>query len=244
MYYNNSYNDSDVVISTDITVSRNLNNYPFPNKMDEVQIASATDEIISAIFKEGNLNKDSWNIITRVTPKSEIEKLLQKGIITENFANNNKNLLAFISNDKSTSIVLCCDDHIKVNVSYKGNVLEDAYGVISKIDNIICGEFKLAFDNALGFLSSDISNLGTAMKALVKLHLPALEKSGDLGEILELVSRIGLKLEKYNETDNSLYTLTNRITMGITEAEAIRNLAAIVSQIITKERYQRIESFS
>ena len=240
MYYNNSYNDSDVVISTDITISRNLNNYPFPNKMDEIQIASATEEIITAIFSEGNLNKDSWDIITNKTAKAEIEKLLQKGIITESFANNEKDLSALISSDKSASIMLCCDDHIKVNVSYKGNVLEDAYGVVSKIDNIICGEFKLAFVGALGFLSSDISNIGTAMMASVKLRLPALESSGELGEIMELVSRIGITLEKNNDTNKSLYTLTNRITMGITESETIRNLAAIVSQIITKERYARI----
>ena len=63
MHYNNSYNDFDVVISTNITISRNLNSYPFPNKMDEVQIVSATDEIITAIFKEGNLNRDAWEVI-------------------------------------------------------------------------------------------------------------------------------------------------------------------------------------
>lgn len=240
MYYNNSYNDFDVVVSTDISISRNLNNYPFPNKMDEVQIASATEEIVTEIFCEGNLNREAWEIINSETPKAEIEKLLQKGIITQSFANNEKNLTALISSDKSAGIMLCCDDHIKVNVSFSGNVLEDAYAVISKIDNIICAEFKLAFNNALGFLSSDISNIGTAMKASVKLRLSALEKSGELGEIKELVSRIGLTLEKHGETDNSVYTLTNQITMGITEPEAIRNLASIVSQIIAKERYARI----
>ena len=101
----------------------------------------------------------------------------------------------------------------------------------------------MAFDNTLGFLTENLSDLGTGLKASVTLFLPALETAGNLSEISESVAKIGLSLTKANSSDVALYTITNCITMGITADEAVRNLESICNQIIDKERYYRMQMF-
>ena len=244
MYYSNSNNDLDVAVSTNITLLRNLANYPFPNKMDAIQKDAASEDIIEGLFKESNLSYDNWSI----TISSEISEniknsLLNNGIISKDFANNKANTKLLLSNDKTVGITLCENNHIQIKSRFTGSNLETAHKILTAIDNIICGEFLMAFDNTLGFLTENLSDLGTGLKASVTLFLPALETAGNLSEISESVAKIGLSLTKANSGDVALYTLTNSITMGITADEAVRNLESICNQIIDKERYYRMQMF-
>lgn len=225
MYYSNSNNDLDVAVSTNITLVRNLANYPFPNKMDEVQIDAASEEIINGLFSDSGLSFDNF------------------AIISQDSANNKGTRKLILSNDKTVSINLCFNNHIEVGTSFEGFNLGSANKAISAIDNIICGEFLMAFDSTLGFLTENLNDLGTGMKASVTLFLPALEMAGNISEIIESVSKIGLTLNKTNDDDIAVYSLTNTITMGITCDEAVRNLESICSGIIDKERYYRMQMF-
>lgn len=244
MYYSNSNNDLDVAVSTNITLLRNLANYPFPNKMDAIQKDAASEEIIEGLFKESNLSYDNWSITSGSEISDNIKNsLLNNGIISKDFANNKANTKLLLSNDKTVGITLCENNHIQIKSRFIGSNLETAHKILTAIDNIICGEFLMAFDNTLGFLTENLSDLGTGLKASVTLFLPALETAGNLSEISESVAKIGLSLTKANSGDVALYTLTNSITMGITADEAVRNLESICNQIIDKERYYRMQMF-
>ena len=244
MYYSNSNNDLDVAVSTNITLLRNLANYPFPNKMDAIQKDAASEEIIEGLFKESNLSYDNWLITSGCEISENIKNsLLNNGIISKDFANNKANTKLLLSNDKTVGITLCENNHIQIKSRFIGANLETAHKILTAIDNIICGEFLMAFDNTLGFLTENLSDLGTGLKASVTLFLPALETAGNLSEMSESVAKIGLSLTKANCGDVALYTLTNSITMGITADESVRNLESICNQIIDKERYYRMQMF-
>lgn len=244
MYYSNSNNDLDVAVSTNITLLRNLANYPFPNKMDAIQKDAASEEIIEGLFKESNLSYDNWSITSGSEINDNIKNsLLNNGIISKEIANNKANIKLLLSNDKTVGITLCENNHIQIKSRFIGSNLETAHKILTAIDNIICGEFLMAFDNTLGFLTENLSDLGTGLKASVTLFLPALETAGNLSEISESVAKIGLSLTKANSSDVALYTITNCITMGITADEAVRNLESICNQIIDKERYYRMQMF-
>ncbi len=244
MYYSNTNNDLDVVVSTNISLSRNLAYYPFPNKMDDVQIDAATEEIINCLFKEDNLSKDNWEIALADDLDVNLKrKLIINGMISEDIANNKSNTKLIVSKDGSVLISLCVNNHIQIHLSLKGSNLESANNILTVVDNIICGEFNLAFDQKLGFLTENLTELGTGMKSSVILFLPALETAASISEMSESVAKIGLKLDKIG-SENSLYLLTNCITMGITSDEAIRNLQAICNQIVDKERFYRMQLLS
>lgn len=240
MNSNQFINDTnkDVAVASSIELHRNLIKYPFPNKMSVNQIEKVSEEIINAFFDCQNINKENWSIINlNNATKQDIQGYINKNLISNSLINNNLNKTLLLSKDENISILLCDEDHIKIKVILEGNNIDVAYKCITEIDNVFCSKFKIAFSSRLGFLTENISNIGTAMKPTIILHLPSLKKSGELSKTMESVSKIGFSL---SQTSNDYdYILTNNITMGITELEAIRNLGAISTQIITKERYFR-----
>lgn len=75
------------------------------------------------------------------------------------------------------------------------------------------------------------------------MHLPALEAAGALNSIGNTVSKLGLTIRgTYGEGSNaygSVYQISNQITLGISEEQAIENLKNVVNQILFSENEAR-----
>ena len=84
------------------------------------------------------------------------------------------------------------------------------------------------------------------MRASVLLHLPALHESGSIGRIAAGLAKLGLVLEEEpfdpsnEEEQTSRYLLSNRLTLGLNEEEALRNLKSIAQQLLVQERTARL----
>ena len=82
------------------------------------------------------------------------------------------------------------------------------------------------------------------MRASLMLHLPALTESGAMARIAGEPDQAGPHPERgtYGEGSQitgALYQLSNQITLGLSENEAIANLSSIASQLIEEERKAR-----
>lgn len=75
------------------------------------------------------------------------------------------------------------------------------------------------------------------------LHLPGLRETGAMSKISASLAKLGLVIRgMYGEgTDpkGAVYQLSNQVTLGISEKEAIGNLRDIAAQIINQERQAR-----
>ena len=75
------------------------------------------------------------------------------------------------------------------------------------------------------------------------LHLPVCESLGEITTLSENVSKIGFTVRgMYGEGSRSvasLYQISNQITVGISEKNAIDNLKIITTQLIEKEKEYR-----
>ena len=103
----------------------------------------------------------------------------------------------------------------------------------------------LAFDETLGYLTACPTNLGTGLRASVMLHLPALSAYGYIKSLAALMTKIGLTVRgMYGEGSEALgclYQLSNQVTLGISEKDAIEKLTGAVKQIVAKERELRAQ---
>ena len=108
------------------------------------------------------------------------------------------------------------------------------------IDNVLCSNLDIAFDDNLGFITECPTNLGTGLRASVMFHLPVSESYGDILNLTKSVNKVGFTVRgMYGEGSNaagSLYQISNQITLGVSEKNAIDNLRVISEQIINKER--------
>lgn len=176
-------------------------------------------------------------------PQTEIAAMVERHIISPEFAEENADRAIIISADESISIMIGEEDHVRIQVILGGLQLEKAYDTAEQLDSLLYNELHFAFDRSLGFLTECPTNLGTGLRASVMLHLPVTESNGEISSIAETVGKIGFTVRgMYGEgtkASASMYQVSNQITLGISEKNAIDNLKIITAQLIDKERKAR-----
>lgn len=240
-WYEKTGKDIDVVMATRVSFSRNIDKYPFVSKLkvqDKTQICEKVKEQIDKAYP--NRFKDlKMNEITQ----DEAISLAERGLVSAEFVSNVEGKSLLLQEDESVSIMLCEEDHIKIQGILSGLEFDKAYSFTEEIETVLDKKLKFAFDENLGYLTQCPTNIGTAMKASVLLHLPALSNNRQISKLSTTVSKLGLTLTGvYGEISNpkgDIYLLSNQVTLGISEKLAIENLNSITSQIIEQERVAR-----
>ncbi len=235
------YETSDnIAVSTRIRIARNISNYPFPNRLNTAQKIELNKKIVDSIFNSNSALKEQLKSID-MGSLSDIEalSLVEKHLISYEFAQNRVGKTLILSNDESISIMLCEEDHIRIQVIKSGFNIDEAYDIANKIDTVLSENMNFAFDDELGYITACPTNLGTGLRASVMLHLPCLEKLDKIDSLVTSISKIGLTIRGlYGEGSKSkagLYQISNQVTLGISEKNAIENLKTIAGQIIKNE---------
>ncbi|MBR7133312.1 MAG: protein arginine kinase [Clostridia bacterium] len=239
-WYSNS-NEQGIVVSTRIRLARNLSGIPFPSRMTQEQINGLKQKVRNAILESNTPFAKSLKFIEMsAVPKNEISAMVERHIISPEFAAKADNRAIILSDDESISIMIGEEDHIRIQVIKDGLKLEEAYDIAERIDTVLFDKLHFAFDSELGFLTECPTNLGTGLRASVMLHLPVCESAGEIQELGDTVGKIGFTVRgMYGEGSKSsagLYQISNQVTLGISEKNAIDNLKIITTQLIEKER--------
>lgn len=245
-WYTSSGNNSDVVMSTRIRLARNLHEYPFPARLDVKGETEVCEKVRDALFGGNSHMKDEFAYI-KMDSLSETEAvaLAEKHLISPEFAAERAGRALILNKDESVSIMLCEEDHVRIQVMTPGLDMESAYETADKIDTLLDSALGFAFDENLGYLTQCPTNLGTGMRASVMLHLPALTACGQIGKLASTVSKLGLTIRgsygEGSETKGDFYQLSNQVTLGISEKAAMDNLKSITMQLVERERNLRKE---
>lgn len=241
-WYSKEGKNSSVVLSTRIRFARNLKDYPFPSRLNTAE-KEKVNELLKNVFLAAN-NEENL----RFFEMSSIEKvkavsLAEKHLISPEFAFDPNGRALLLSEDEEVSIMLCEEDHARIQVILPGLDLENAYEKALKFDKALEEKAAIAFDERLGYLTQCPTNLGTGMRASVMLHLPALSKTKMIPRLAATVAKLGLTLRgaygEGNRATGDLFQLSNQVTLGISEQAAVQNLNAIALQIAEQEKSAR-----
>ncbi len=233
----------DVVISTRIRLARNLQHMPFPAAMSAEQKTDVANRLFAVLLeREGEAFS---HIFMDSLDELHALSLVERHLISPEFARRGEGEALILSADESVSIMSCEEDHLRIQVMRSGLDLDGAFREADCWDTYLDNRLHFAFDERLGYLTQCPSNLGTGMRASLMLHLPALQEKGIVQQLSATVSKLGLTIRGiYGEGSGSkgaIYQLSNQVTLGITETEAIENLKGIAEQIIKEELNHRKE---
>lgn len=243
-WYTTHAPEDDIAVSTRIRLARNLSGLPFPARMTPEQRKELNLKVKNAVLQSNTPFAKSLKYIDMAdVPQTEIAAMVERHIISPEFAEENSDRAIIISADESISIMIGEEDHVRIQVILGGLQLEKAYDTAEQLDSLLYNELHFAFDRSLGFLTECPTNLGTGLRASVMLHLPVTESNGEISSIAETVGKIGFTVRgMYGEgtkASASMYQVSNQITLGISEKNAIDNLKIITAQLIDKERKAR-----
>ena len=237
-WYHIPGNDQDTVVSTRVRFARNLREYPFPSRLDAATAKEIISRVGSILEKNGFISTD-FSEISGVAAQSFVEKhYASPAFVKESLPH-----ALFLNEPCNLSVMVCEEDHIRIQCILSGLSLKDAYEGAGKVEALLDHALELAFDETKGYLTACPTNLGTAMRASVMVSLPLLTAAGRMEQLALRLGQTGLHLRGlYGEgtaAAGCLYQISNRTTLGLTEEEIIRHLEESARMLVEAERQCR-----
>ena len=240
-WYLQSGKESDVVISSRVRLARNLAEFPFETKCSKEDLRKIEQKIEQATPQIGyHLKYLRLRDMDDITKMSLVEKRL---ISPEFVSDKSENRGILLNDDENICIMINEEDHLRIQVFASGLEIENLLNLAIEIDEKIGEMLPYAYSEKYGFLASCPTDAGTAMRASVMVHLPALTQTGNIRKLLEVVSNFGMNIRGiYGEGSKAIgnmYQISNKQSLGISEKEIIKNIKLVTDKIIEQERLAR-----
>ena len=237
-WYNTTGPLADTVISSRVRLARNIKGYPFPSRLD-ANNANEIIEKISAPLESAGFRRINFSDISPIMATSYVER----HYVSPEFATMETPHTLLLQETNGTAIMLCEEDHLRIQSILSGLSLDEAYQNASTIEKRLDADFDFAYSDTLGYLTHCPSNLGTGMRASVMMFLPALSRSGYIASLAAQLAKLGLAMRGlFGEGSGSagcMYQISNQITLGVSESEILGKLTEAVRQISESELQAR-----
>lgn len=237
-WYLQSGKDSDVVISTKIKFSRNLQGFKF-NLKTKKEIEELKNKIKENVYAFGY---DLKYLELKDMDEITIQSLVEKDLISEGFAQN-KNGAILINDEENICIMINNEDHLEIQIFSSGLELENTLNYGIELDKKIEDVLGYATSQKYGYLTSLPTNCGTGLKVFVKVHLPALVLTNNVDKMFYAINNFGINIFDLNTNRNTkhgdTFGISNKRTLGITENDIIENIKIVTDKVIDEERKTR-----
>lgn len=234
-WYLQSSDNSNIAKNTKIKLYRNISGFKFNLSKEDTK--RLEDKIKENVYSIGYglkfMELKDMDYITKLS-------LVEKGIIDTKFAfKNPKGGSILINDDENVCIMIGGVEHLQIQVFSAGMDLENALNLAIEIDEKVGDILGYAVSKKYGYLTNNLSNLGTGLRVSVSLHLPALARTRNTSKVFDTVENFGISIKEIEGKNSNMYQISNKHTLGISEKEIARNLKVIVQTIIEQEKQAR-----
>ena len=243
-WYDNSGDNSGIIISSRIRLTRNIHNSAFISNCTLGQKNELLKRL-SDVVEEQTYGKLEFLRIDTMTDM-EIRFLVERNLITSEMGSGRGPRGVFLAHDELTFIMINDQDHLRLQCLMPGFNLMACWKRINRLDDSIESKIDYAFDTTLGYLTASPADVGTGMRVSVMLHLVALRLTDQLNRL-----KSSAKAMKFNvhglwgegtEVLGDMYQISNQITLGVSEQECIASFTNdIIPQIVKYEMIAREE---
>ena len=236
--------NENIAITSRIRLARNVKGYNFPHKLDNENAYNLMKKTYDVINNKGSF---SMHVIAQMS-ELERESYVERHLISPNLAKSSRIGAVLVGSDKKTSIMLNEEDHIRAQYIENGFSLESAYKGIKTLDVKLSTALNISYDTELGYITCCPTNLGTGMRASVMLFLPMLTISGEIGRMVQALTRRYITVRgSYGEGSKAggfMYQVSNQVSLGVSESETLNAVTTAVSSILKEETRLMQASFA
>ena len=237
-------NDASNIVSSRVRLSRNWEEYKFPSRLG-AQEARSMIGCLRAAF--GDLpERDGRAYAYRdLEAMEELDRMAmgERRLLNRTLMEKKTPGGIFCSEDERVSLVLNADDHIRLQVLAPGFDLKGCYEEADKLDDYMNEKISYAYNTKYGYLTSYPTNVGTALKASVIIHLPSLSVSRRFQELLIDMGRFGTTVRgvfgRGSDNIGDLYEVSNQKTLGVSEQEILDLVMNVAGQLSEQEKQVR-----
>jgi len=243
-WYTNPETEQSIIISSRVRLARNFGKYPFSSVLGEDACREMIEDTVASIKNNPSPLSAQFEYVDLCTALPlDVQCMLERHILSPMLVNSSGCRGVLVKDDESLSIMLGEEDHIRIQSIFAGDNIDSAWDIADMIDNIIEETLEYAFDKDFGYLTSCPTNTGTGLRASYMLHLPLLERTGQIKNLLQTLGKFGMTIRgiygEGSESQGSIYQVSNQLTLGKSEQEIIDALKSVTSQIIDAENSMR-----
>lgn len=237
MWYKTEGRDGDVVLNARAALSRNLEAFPFTDKMS-AEDAGRLVEKMKAVYRAEN----GWSMTDLAAAGEEQKKaMIEQRIVSRETAEKKTPAAVFQNEDFSVAVTVGGADHVRIEAVVPGNDLAGALEKAFEAEALLDEACDLAYTEQLGYVTRNPELMGTGLRASVTLHLPLCGESGWLTRAAFRLSKEGISVRSMDGSgmNTGLYMISNRETMGMTEEEIAKTVTEAAERLTAKEREYR-----
>lgn len=218
--------EAKMIKSTRIRVGRNLAGYPLgPALYTPQQRAEIEAKVTQALSKFDGELKGKYYSLDKLSEKDRKQLIEDHFLFKEGdrfldacglnrdwpknrgiYHNDNKTFLTWVNEEDQLRII-----SMQPGANIK-QVFERLCTALAKIEKVA----KFSYDDHLGYITSCPTNLGTAMRASVHIHLPLLGKRKQ--EFQAIADKYYVQIRgahgEHTETDDGIFDISNRRRLG------------------------------
>lgn len=246
-WYEKEQSDNAMILYSGVRLYRNFSVYPFPLKMSDEQADTMCESVTNLLDKQSAKLEDIigkyyyYNMASMGALKKAV--LTEKNLISNKFQGKKQCSCFVINYDESISIMVNEEEHIRIQIISSDFNLQSMYKKADMVDDFVQTISPYAYDEKLGYLTSNPSLVGTGLKVFAVLHLPALGLSGKTEDMKTFCNARGIVLKPvYMDGAKDIpycYEVSNSRTIGLKEKDVISSLELGVNELCLEERKRR-----
>lgn len=229
---------SPVVLSTRVRLARNLVGTPFPERASKSQ---RSDVLTKCADQIANLLQMKNGSFFDVADLSDLEKqvLVERHLISRELCESNSGSGVFINKDQTCSVMINEEDHLRIQFLKTGFNLRSVWKQMDRFDTNLEDGLDVAFSPEFGYLTACPTNLGTALRASVMMHLPGLVISEHMDKVIRAVNQLGITVRglfgEGSDATGHVFQISNQQTLGESEEQIMSRLGNVFKTIIDHE---------
>ena len=234
--------ESDIVMSSRIRLARNLADYPFIRRCNDIDKANIESTIRERIVANADLSRLSFINVAELSLLDR-QLLVERQLISRELANSEGARSVAIDQPEQLSLMVNEEDHMRLQVIKSGFDLDGAWELINHLDDEIESNVTYAYNKQLGYLTACPTNVGTGMRVSVLVHLPALVITKQIEKVFRSAQKMNLVVRGlYGEGTQAMgdfYQVSNQVTLGKSEKNLIYLVDDVICKVLKYERMAR-----
>ena len=228
----------EIVLSSRVRLARNFEDIPFDVSQRPEFAAVCVSRAVGAM-KNAGLDKGFELFRLKDMSDAARKAMAESRLISRDLLQHADTAAAFMRAQDAITLMIGEDDHLRIQAIRPELDLLSAATACFRVDDALSRQVNFAFDEQLGYLTACPTNTGTGMRASLLMHLPLLTKAKKMGDVGQLVSKVGLNIRgvygEGSEALGNIYQVSNQVTLGRTEQELIATVTALGNQLCDME---------
>ena len=233
---------ADLVLGTRALVVRNLEGVKFPGAADAAELAAVAEEV-QGVAREHEQFRDWEELRLSRLNEGQRNSLVEKLFVSPRVVREPGETLLLGSPRLDRAVCVNASDHLRFAGFSSGFDPEGAAAKVLALEEALESQLRFAYQESLGYLTSEPTRLGTGLVFTAYLHLPGLVMADQIDKIVNALQQLRFNISGLRgagaSVRGSLFRISSQVTLGRDEQEIQDDFSFHLGKVILHEKSAR-----